>query len=128
MTSFFNGKNSLRMDSKFMPFAALAAGTIANPVLFHTLRMTGSLYNLKNTTNVILRLFVRNPDYKEGGPENPLVFWTEIEPGETWGHDMLAAPQHFEIPAQTQIYVCGVTLTGTDAAPTAGRLRSHFWG
>jgi hypothetical protein len=128
MTSFFSGKNALRMDHKYMMGTDIAAGNLAAPVHFHTLKMSGALYNLKNTTNVVLRLFVRNPDRKDDDPQNNLVFWTELEPGETWGHDMLSAPQHFELPAQTQIYVCGVTIAGADAAPTSGRLRSHFWG
>jgi hypothetical protein len=124
MASLFLGLKSVRMEYKTMLGTDISGATLVAPKLFYTLQRDGRSFGLKNTTDVILRLYIVNPDDES----QTKVLWTEIDPGETFGWDMMSSAQQFSIPPQTQIYVTGVTLAGVAANPAAGRLRFTSWG
>lgn len=124
MTSLFLGLKSLRMEYKAVLAADMAGATPAVPKHFHTMQRDGRAFAFKNTTDVIIKLFVVNPD----NPLDEIVGWTEIDPGETFGWDMSSSAQQFNLPPQTKIYISGVTLAGAAATASAGRLRFTSWG
>lgn len=123
-TTFFLGQKYLRAETKKMLGTEISGATTAAPKHFYTLQRSAKIFQFKNTTDVILRIYVSNPEDQD----NALIEFVEIDPGETMGVDMFGSMQQFEFPAQTRIYVTGVTLAGVSANPTAGRLRFFSWG
>lgn len=124
MATFFLSKKSIRQETAKLKGSDISGATPAAPKLFTTLQRSGRMYSFKNTTNVILRLYVINPENEA----QDLIEWIELDPGETFGTDTAATPQQFSIPAQTQIYVTGVDLDGVAANPASGRIRFFSWG
>lgn len=124
MSSFFLGQKMLRAETKKMLGADISGATLIAPKHFYTLQRSAKIFQFKNTSDVILRIYISNPE----DPDNSFLEFVEIDPGETMGVDMFGSMQQFELPAQTRIYVTGVTLAGVAANPTAGRLRFFSWG
>ena len=124
MSTFFLGQKALRVETKKALYSEIAGATTVAPKHLYTLQRSARIFQFKNTTDVILRIYVSNPEDES----NTFIEFVEIDPGETMGADTFNSAQQFEMPAQTRIYVTGVTLAGVSANPTAGRLRFFSWG
>jgi hypothetical protein len=124
MTSIFMGARTIRQEYFAALASQIATGTLAAPYQLATLQRGGRIYNIKNTTDVILRFFLVNPlDVTQ-----TILFWFDLDPNENFGFDLSATPQQFELPAQVKVYCTGVTLAGAQASPSLGRVRMFSWG
>ena len=124
MTSIFLGTKYVRQEYFQALASQIATGTLAAPHHLATMQRGAKIYNIKNTTDTVLRFFLINPT----DPAQTLLFWMELDPGENFGFDLAQTPQQFDLPGQTKIYCAGVTLAGIDATPTLGRVRMLAWG
>ena len=119
MSSIFQGLKICREQFFSATAAQIATGTLAHPYHLATMNHGGSVYSLKNTTDTTIRFFLCNAD----DPAQTIIFWFELDPGESRGEIIGLAPQQWLIPSQTKIYCTGVTLVGVQANPTLGRVK-----
>ena len=119
MASIFQGLKYVREEFFSATAAQIATGTLANPYHLATMNRSGSMYSIKNTCDTSIRFFLCNAD----DPAQTIIFWFELDPGESRGEIIGMAPQQWAIPSQTKIYCTGVTLTGVQANPTLGRVK-----